>query len=82
LSFRNAEQLLKEAVKAIANCPCPPNVICQIGVAGGRVLCLPRWNSQADFRPVAELGPSQMDKGMTPAQWKRLSEKLARAMIL
>jgi hypothetical protein len=74
------EQILNELVKTIANRPCPPNVICQIGVAGGKVLCLPRWNNVHDFRPIAELRPSQMD--MTPAQWKRLSEKLARAMIL
>lgn len=73
----NTEKLLNDLVWAIANRPCSPNVVCQIGVVGDRIVCLQRFNTPQGFRPVAELRPSQMNKGMTPAQWSRLGEKLA-----
>jgi len=76
----NTEKLLNYLAWAIANRPCPENVICQVGVAGDRVVCLPRWNSYHDFQPVAELTPRQMNKGLTSAQWSQLGEKLAAVL--
>lgn len=51
----NTEKLLNDLVWAIENRPCPANVICQVGIAGGRVVCLPRWNSYHNFQPVNEI---------------------------
>ena len=76
----NTEKLINQVAWAIAHRSCAENVICQVGIAGGRVVCLPRWNSYHDFQPVAELTPRQMKKGLTPSQWSQLGDKLATAL--
>lgn len=76
----NTEKLLNDLVWAITNRPCAPNLVCQVGFVGDRVVCLKKYNTPHGFRPVAELRPSQMNNGMTPAQWTQLGAKLAVAL--
>lgn len=72
----NSEQLLQEAGIAIMNRPCAGTVSCDLGIAGGKVVCLPKYHTCQTFYKAIKLTPAQMNEGMSLDEWNIVKKRL------